>query len=64
MCSGRGNCTFVTCPCRAPPGAPQHFVKPTLQRQLNADAAVYNRAKRLRNRLVEEFVADPALCPF
>ena len=42
----------------------QRFVKPTLQRQLNANAAVYNRAKRLKNRLVEEFVADPALCPF
>jgi hypothetical protein len=47
-----------------PPCVPQRYLKPTLARQKKARMAVYNRAKATRQRLVEELLADPGLCPF
>jgi hypothetical protein len=42
----------------------KRFIKPHLQRQLNAKGAVYNKAKGERIRLVEELMLDRKICPF
>lgn len=42
----------------------QRFLKPTLARQKKAKNAIYQQAKRTKNQLVEELLADPGLLPF
>ena len=42
----------------------QRFLKPTLARQRKAKNAIYQQAKRTKNQLVEELLADPGLLPF
>ncbi len=44
--------------------ARKRYVKPHLQRQLDAKGAVYNKAKRERVRVVEELMLDRKVCPF
>lgn len=42
----------------------KRYIKPTQQRQLNKKSAIYNNARRERERVVEAALADPALTPF
>ena len=47
-----------------PPTKLQRFIKPTQQRQTAKKEAIYNRARRERERVIEAALADPALAPF